>query len=227
MKALVLAAGEGKRLRPLTNDRPKPMILLNGRPLLEYVLDELPDNVDELVIVIGYRGDTIKQHFGSSYKGRPITYVEQREYLGTGHAVLIAKEHLPEKFMLINSDDIGDKTSFREGLQHDYALFTAEHEHPERFGVVETDERGMLRAITEKPDKPITNLVSTGSMVLQPKIFSMPLTKHPNGEHYVVDMLSGIMQEHPIKVLKQKTWITITYPDDIEPTEKLLKQLGK
>ena len=203
------------------------MILLNGRPILEYVLNELPSAIDELVIVVGYKGEKVREHFGSSFNGRPITYVEQKEYLGTGHAVLIAKEHLPEKFMLVNSDDIGDQKSFEEGVKNDYALFVAEDKHPERFGVVETTADSMLRSITEKPEKPTSNLVSTGSMILQPKIFSMPMKRHSNGEHYVVDMLAGIMKEHPIKVVRQNSWITITYPEDIAPTEKLLKQLGK
>lgn len=203
------------------------MILLNGKPLLEYVMNELPDEISELVIVVGYHGDKVRAYFGTSYKGRPITYVEQKEYLGTGHAVLMAKEHLPEKFMLVNSDDIGDKESFTKGLVHEYVLFVAEDAHPERFGVVEMTPEGTLQNIIEKPEHPTTNVVSTGSMILQPAIFSMPMIRHQNGEHYVVDMLRGVMKEHPIQVMKQKSWITITYPEDVEPTEKLLKKIGK
>jgi len=101
MKALVLAAGEGKRLRPLTDDRPKPMILLNGRPLLEYILAELPDAITEMIIIIGYHGEKIREHFGDSWGGRKITYIEQTERLGTARAVLLAKDLLTEKFFLL------------------------------------------------------------------------------------------------------------------------------
>lgn len=227
MHALVLAAGDGKRLRPLTNDRPKPMVLLNGRPLLEYVFDELPDEVSDIILIVGYRNEKIKEHFGESYKGKPITYLEQKERLGTAHAVQMARGLIHEKFLLLNGDDIGDKASFEKGLQYDYCLFVAHHDEPSRFGVVEVNNDGTLKSITEKPEHPVTNTVSTGTMVLSPQIFEVPLIQHPNGEHYIVDSLAAIKAEHPIQVLKQQSWITVTYPEDVLKTEKLLKERGK
>jgi len=229
MKALVLAAGDGKRLRPLTLDRPKPMILLNGRPLLEYVLQELPDAITEIVIIIGYCGNTIREHFGNEWKGRSITYIEQTERLGTAHAVHMARSLLSsEKFFLLNADDIGDKASFEKGLEYDYCLFVSEHEDPKRFGVVELNDDGAtLAKITEKPEHPVTNLVSTGSMVLSPGIFDIPLVQHSNGEHYIVDSLAGVQETHPVHVIRQASWITVTFPEDIPKTEALLKEKGK
>lgn len=228
MKALILAAGDGKRLRPLTEDRPKPMIFLNGKPLLEYILNELPDAITDLVIIVGYKGETIREYFGSQWKGRSITYIEQKERLGTAHAVHLAKEHLlQEKFFLLNADDIGDKQSFNQALQYDYCLCVAEHEDPKRFGVVELNDDGTLKKITEKPTNPATNLVSTGTMVLSPGIFDIPLVRHPNGEHYIVDSLAGILEKQPIQVVRQKSWITVTFPEDVPKTEELLKQMGK
>lgn len=228
MKALVLAAGDGKRLRPLTNDRPKPMILLNGKPLLEYILAELPDEITEIIIIIGYHGEKIREHFGESWNGRKITYIEQKERLGTARAVLLAKDLLlEEKFFLLNADDIGDKTSFEKGLQYDFCLFVSEHEHPERFGVVELDEQGMLKTFIEKPEHPPTNLVSTGSMILSPEIFGIEPKQHPNGEYYVVDMLAHFIGKRPINVIRQASWITVTFPEDVAKTEALLREKGK
>ena len=229
MKALVLAAGEGKRLRPLTDDRPKPMISLNGKPLLEYILNELPDAITDIIFIVGYKGEKIREHFKDSWNGRSVMYIEQKERLGTAHAVHLAREHLSsEKFFLLNADDIGDKKSFEKGLSYDYCLFVAEHEDPKRFGVVELNDDGKtLKKITEKPEHPATNLVSTGTMVLSPGIFEIPLVRHPNGEHYIVDSLAGIQKEQPIQVIRQESWITVTFPEDIPKTEALLKQLGK
>jgi len=227
MHALVLAAGDGKRLRPLTNDRPKPMILLNGRPLLEYVLDELPREVSDIILIVGYKSEIIKKYFGDSYKGRPVAYIEQKKRLGTAHAVHLARPLIHEKFILLNGDDIGDKRSFEEGMRYDYCLFVSEHEDPSRFGVVEINEDGTLKNIVEKPEVPATNTVSTGTMVLSPEIFDIPLVKHPNGEHYIVDSLAGIKKEHPIQVIRQQSWITVTYPEDIPKTEELLKKKAK
>ncbi len=228
MKALVLAAGDGKRLRPLTEDRPKPMIFLNGKPLLEYILNELPDAITDLIIIVGYRGEKIREYFGDVWKGKTITYIEQKERLGTAHAVHMAKEHLlHEKFFLLNADDIGDKSSFEQGLQYEYCLFVNEHEDPKRFGVVELNADGTLKKITEKPEHPATKLVSTGTMVLSPGIFDIPLVRHPNGEHYIVDSLAGILAKQPIQVIRQKSWVTVTFPEDIPKTEALLKKMGK
>jgi bifunctional UDP-N-acetylglucosamine pyrophosphorylase/glucosamine-1-phosphate N-acetyltransferase len=227
MHAIVLAAGEGKRLRPLTEDRPKPMIPINGRPLLEYVLDELPDAVKDIIIVTGYHGEKIREHFGKAYKGRPIIYVEQKDRLGTAHAVHMARPYIRGKFILLNGDDIGDKGSFTEGLEHDYCVFVSEHEDPSRFGVVELYDDHSMKGFEEKPAKPKTNLVSTGTMILSPKIFEIPLIQHPNGEHYIVDAVAKILEEHPVHVIPQKSWITVTFPEDIAKAETLLKERGK
>lgn len=227
MHALVLAAGDGKRLLPLTADRPKPMILLNGRPLLEYVLDELPNDISDIILIVGYRNEKIKSHFGDSYNGKPITYLEQKERLGTAHAVAMARPFIHEKFLLLNGDDIGDKTSFEEGLTYDYCLFVAEHNEPSRFGVVEINDDDTLLRIVEKPEKPATHTVSTGTMILSPEIFDIPLVQHPNGEHYIVDSLAGIMKKHPIRVIHQRSWITVTYPEDVPKAEELLKKSAK
>lgn len=76
MRAVILAAGEGKRMRPLTEKIPKPMLQVLGRPLLEHIFDSLPDAVDEVILGIGYLGGQIKAHFGSSFGGCKIRYVE-------------------------------------------------------------------------------------------------------------------------------------------------------
>lgn len=227
MQAVILAAGEGKRLRPLTLDRPKPMILLNGRPLIEYVLAELPDAVTSIVMIVGYHGDAIRDHFDAAWRGVPITYVEQTERLGTAHAVQMARPLIREKFLLLNGDDIGDKGSFEEGLQYDYCLFVAEHDEPSQFGVVELNNDSTLKRIVEKPAHPATNLVSTGTMILSPRIFDIPLVRHPNGEHYIVDSLSAVLAEEPIRVIRQASWITVTYPEDVSRAEGMLRKRGK
>ena len=77
MKAIVLAAGEGRRMRPLTENIPKPLLQIQDRPLIEHIVERLPEEVDELIIVVGYLGEMIKQYCSDNFLGRPITYVEQ------------------------------------------------------------------------------------------------------------------------------------------------------
>src|SRR6056297_2187367 len=99
VKAVVVAAGEGTRMRPLTNARPKPMLPVAGVPMVERVLDACAPHVDGFVLVVGYESDAIREYFGDAYAGSPIEYVEQGEQLGTAHAIGRAAEHVDEPFV--------------------------------------------------------------------------------------------------------------------------------
>lgn len=226
MQALILAGGEGTRLRPLTNDRPKGMVLLNGKPLLEHVLLALPDAVTDIVVVTGYKGEKIREYFGDLWQGHSIEYVEQKEQKGTWDAVYLAKDLIREKFIMLYGDDIGDKKAFTEGAQFEYCLFVAEREHPERYGVVELNRDGTLKALIEKPEHPSGNLVNSGAMILSPEMFAIEPYKHERlGEYLLTDMLSDIAKEKPVMVVRQNRWITLTYPQDVVKAETLLKKL--
>ncbi|HKJ59839.1 MAG TPA: sugar phosphate nucleotidyltransferase, partial [Halobacteriales archaeon] len=107
MKAVVLAAGEGTRLRPLTEDKPKAMVEVAGVPLLTHCFDQLLAlGADELIVVVGYLKERIISHYGDSYDGVPITYTHQREQDGLAHALLTVEEHVDDDFMLILGDNV-------------------------------------------------------------------------------------------------------------------------
>src|SRR3989344_8985294 len=108
MKAIILAAGEGKRMRPLTLTKPKPMLEVLDKPLLHWIIDSLPEEITEIILVIGYKGDQIKKYFGNSFGGRKITYIEQKEQLGTAHALKLVKPILKngERFIFMYADDL-------------------------------------------------------------------------------------------------------------------------
>ena len=225
MQALILAGGQGTRLRPLTNDCPKGMVLLNGKPLLEYVLTQLPDAVTDIVLVVGYKEEKIREYFGNEWQGHRVRYVHQETQQGTWDAVYRAKDFITEKFIMLYGDDVGDKKAFTEASQYDYCLLAAEREHPERYGVVELNSNGTLKALVEKPENPTTNLVNSGAMILSPEIFSREPYEHKRlGEFLLTDMLSDIAREKPVHVVRQNQWITVTYPEDVIKAEKLLKR---
>ena len=107
--AVVLAAGEGIRLRPLTANRPKPMLPAGTRPILEHVLNALINaGVDDIHLVVGYQANRVRSHFGSTYRGVPITYHTQKNQLGSGHALLQARNGPNGSFLLVNGDQIID-----------------------------------------------------------------------------------------------------------------------
>ena len=224
MQALILAGGKGTRLRPLTDDCPKGMVMLSGKPLLEHVMEQVPDAVTDFVIITGYKGDKIRDYFGDSWNGRPVRYVEQKEQLGTWNAVFIARDSIQKKFIMLYGDDIGDKEAFTKAAGYDYCLLAAEREHPERFGVVELNPDSTLKDIIEKPEHPTTNLVSSGAMILSPVVFTVkPFLHERLGEYLLTDLISEIAKKEKFMVVRQKRWITVTYPEDVAKAEEALR----
>ena len=108
--AVILAAGAGRRLEPLTNRRPKPMVPVANRPLLEHVIETVAAaGIDRIVLVVGYKQERIRNHFGDGDEWDvTIEYVEQSTQLGTGHAVLQAESIVDDPFIVLNGDRIVD-----------------------------------------------------------------------------------------------------------------------
>lgn len=227
MQAVIMAAGEGKRMRPLTLERPKPLIEVAGKPIIEHVLDALPPEIDEVIIVIGYKGDMIRAHLGDEYAGRKLRYVHQWMPAGTAHALSLARPFLTGKFFLLNADDILGKEALAEAVKHPLSILVATHTEPEKMGVIARREDGTLEGIEEKPEKPKSNLVNTGSMVLDERLFSYEAPRHPTGEYYMTDPLSALAKDHPVMVIDQPLWIPVGYPEDIPKAEARLKELGR
>jgi len=224
MQAVILAAGEGTRMRPLTLERPKPLILILGHPILEYIIDALPREVDEVILVVGYKADMIEEHFGDSYKGRRIRYVHQEKPEGTAHALKTAEPFLHnEPFFLLNGDDIHGPATLKKTLSYPLALLAVTHPDPSRFGVIVLNPDGTLANIVEKPKNPPTNLISTGGMLLDKRIFVHEAPRNVNGEYYLTDSVTSLAREYPVTIVEQDFWIPIGYPEDIQRAEERLR----
>lgn len=224
MKAVIIAAGEGKRLLPLTIDRPKPLVEVLGKPLIQHIWEALPQIIDEVVVVVGHKGEMIRNFLGDEFLGKRVTYVEQKEQLGTAHALKLCRGHLEDenKFLLMYADDIHAKTSIEKCLEHESALLASFVDDPRRFGVVVMNESGTIANIEEKPEQPKSNLAVTGVYVLTPKIFDYD-AKHPlHGEYYLTDMIAHYIEDYPMQVIASDFWIPVGYPEDIVRAEELL-----
>ena len=101
-----MAAGKGVRMLPLTQERPKPLVHIAGVPLIEHVLRALPNDIDEVIIVVGYKAQMIQDHVGDLFEGKKIRYVHQWMPAGTAHALSLAQPFLTGRFLLMNTDDI-------------------------------------------------------------------------------------------------------------------------
>jgi len=224
MKAVIFAAGEGKRLHPLTLERPKPLVEVLGKPLIHHIWDVLPSVVDEVVVVVGYRREMIRDFLGDEFLGKRVTYVEQNEPLGTAHALKLCKTHLEneEKFLLMYADDLHGKEGIARCVEHDMALLVHFVDDPRRFGVVVTNDDGTIKNIEEKPEHPKSNLAVTGVYTLTPKIFEYDALHTKNGEFYLTDMIEEYIKHNPMQVIESDFWVSIAYPHDIDNAEKIL-----
>jgi len=163
MKAVILAAGEGKRLRPFTETMPKVMLPVANKPILEYVFDAVKNcGIDEIIVVVGYKKEVIMEYF-KNYKDIKITYVIQDKQLGTAHALLQAKSKLDDSFIVISGDNIIDQNSISKLIKDnsEYSLLIKDHPHPSKYGVVFI-EKAILKELVEKPKEKLGKFISTG-----------------------------------------------------------------
>ncbi len=224
MKAVILAAGKGERLRPLTETRPKPLIPLAGKTLLQRTLEILARiGVEEAIIVAGYRRRDIEKALETYRNTPPTRIIDQGEPLGTGHALLAASHLLSEEFLLIYGDLMVSETALRRVVRapHSHVVAAVRVEEPWRYGVLEVDEKGFLRRIVEKPPRGTepSNLVNAGVYKLGAEVLGLleDLKPSPRGELELTDALTALAMSSGVRVveLDRQEWFEIGYPWDI------------
>ena len=235
MQAVVLAAGEGTRLRPLTEDKPKGMVEVAGKPILTHCFEQLVElGVDELLVVVGYRKEVIISHYDDEFEGVPITYAHQREQKGLAHALLTVEEHIEDDFMLMLGDNVFD-ANLRDVLNRqredraDAAFLVEEVPWDEagRYGVCDTNKYGEIVDVVEKPDDPPSNLVMTGFYTFTPAILHACHLVQPSnrGEYEISDAVDLLLKSgRTIDAIRMDGWRTdVGYPDDRERAERRLE----
>ncbi|HEV2238579.1 MAG TPA: mannose-1-phosphate guanyltransferase [Ktedonobacterales bacterium] len=181
MKAVVMAGGEGSRLRPLTIMRPKPMVPIVGRPVMDHILNLLKTHgITEVVVTVQYLASSIEDYFGDgSAFGMHIDYSREEVPLGTAGSVKNAEDLLTEPFLVISGDALTDFNlaeiiKFHNARRAMATLTLAHVANPLEFGVIITDDTGHIRQFLEKPSwsEVFSDTINTGIYVLDPKIFS-------------------------------------------------------
>ena len=192
MRAIILAAGEGYRLRPLTTYMPKVMLPVGNKPIMEYVIDALRDNdVKDITIVVGYRADKIKQYFGNGADfGVRINYVEQKKQVGTAHALYQAR--IDEEFILLYGDNMIGKECVYELLNSEVNTIIGSYSaKPSRYGVIETQGRKLMK-IKEKPPINEEAIVFTGMGHFDGEIFRVTEEKMKEDIYKLPDVLNAM-----------------------------------
>ncbi|HNZ49451.1 MAG TPA: sugar phosphate nucleotidyltransferase [Candidatus Hydrogenedentes bacterium] len=215
MQAVIMAAGKSTRTWPLTLTRPKPLLPVMGMPLLEHQLRSLQGIADEVIIIIGFMGDMIQQHYGGQYGTIRLRYVEQKEQRGTGHAVLQTADAVKGPFLVLNGDDMYDPADLQKlAFQPDAAL-AREVESPERFGIFEIDGDNRVLGLEEKPARPRSNLANIGAYSFTPDIFGLleKVAPSPRGEIEVTDAVHERALKDVFRVIHARGYyLSIGYP---------------
>ncbi|HEX9340208.1 MAG TPA: sugar phosphate nucleotidyltransferase, partial [Thermoplasmata archaeon] len=179
MKAVVLAAGEGTRMRPLTANLPKPLLPVAGKPFLRHTLEALrAAGISEAAILIGWQGHRIRESFGDGEGlGLSIAYEEQSERLGTAHALGCMRAYVDGPFLSVNGDVVVSGDALAAMIAHHRAvrgpvMALAEVPDPRAFGVVEMDD-GKVVGLEEKPRRPKSNLINAGIYIFDKDIFPL------------------------------------------------------
>ncbi|MFA5777188.1 MAG: sugar phosphate nucleotidyltransferase [Parcubacteria group bacterium] len=230
MQAVILAAGKGTRMNHLTENNNKTMLEVGGKPILEYKLDILPDEIDEIIFVIGYHGDMIKKYFGSKFKNKKIKYVVQKKLNGTGGAVYRTKDLIKGKFLVLMGDDLYGKKDLEKLIKYDLAVLGYEVENPGQFGVIRVDKNGDMVEVIEAPHKTRKyRLANTAVYVLNKDFFKYKLVPKKPGdfEYGLPQTMASMAKEHRIKVVKASAWHQITCPEDLTLAERISRKFLK
>ena len=234
--AVVLAGGEGERLRPLTRNRPKPMLPAVNRPILEYVFDSLIDSgIEQLHVVVGYRGTRVQDHFGPTYRGVPLAYHRQDKQLGSGHALLQVRGTIDEPFLAVNGDQIADPSIVADvaaaHLEGDAiaTLSVVESREASRYGSVRLDGDEIVELV-ERPESGDYRLLNAGVYGFDPAFLqALAATPRVAGSLPLPAAVSRLVADEDHRVRGVRTegfWTDATYPWDLLTAARQVFDMG-
>ena len=230
MKAVIMAAGKGTRMLPLTKKAPKVLVEVNKKPFLYYVLKNLQEaGFNEVGIIVGH----LKEKFQPFLKkhGFEAVLIEQDEQKGTGHAVKLAKEFAgKDNFVVLGGDNLWSVSDLKAMKQDDNECYIAgiKVEEPQKYGVL-VEQDGKLVKIHEKPEKYVGDLINTGLYKFTPEIFEAleQIKLSPRGEYELTDAITILAEKGKVNVYALKDyWLDLGSIEDIEKVGKFLKAMG-
>lgn len=222
MQCVILAAGRGTRMGSLCDDCPKPMLPINGKPKLAYTVEALPEEITEVILIVGYLKERIIDFFGKEYAGKKMRYVVYEAVDGTGKVLYGARDVLEERFLVINGDDLYRKEDLRKLLECDLGVLSIELSDARNYAVLKTDLSGNLESIVEVPHASPSKLVNAGAYRLTRNYFEYPLVpKAPGSSEYgLPQTLMQMRDAYAIAVVRAKDWFPIGTPEEWRKAQK-------
>lgn len=228
MQAVILAAGRGSRLSPLTDTAPKPLIPVAGKPILKQLIESLPDEIDEIIIVTGYKGETIQDYFGTHCNGKTIRYVKQGEMCGTYGALLSAKDLIStEPFLVMGADDIQDKEALRRIIKHPLAFGVHHKPLPSKDYLIVDIHHMHVRGMRKPTDVEYeeSQPMATGIYVLDNRVWNYEPVEVKGGEYGLPHTLRPMLLEYDFTAVEMPEWIQINSHEELAYAEtELLKK---
>jgi UDP-N-acetylglucosamine diphosphorylase/glucosamine-1-phosphate N-acetyltransferase len=220
LKAVILAAGEGNRMRPLTSNRPKVMLPLANKPILEHLLIEVKEaGINDLIFIVGYCDEQVRSYFGKGEKwGVNIAYSEQRKQLGTADAIRMVEGMVAESFLVINGDVVVSRRDIKKFVKNTRnTMGVIEVKDPRGLGMVELSGTRVTN-IYEKTARPPTLMANTGLYLFNPEVFDAiaRTEKSPRGEYEITDSLKILMSKKSgLRYQELRFWLDLSYPWDL------------
>ena len=210
MDAIILAAGLGTRLRPHTLKTPKPLLPVQGRPILDWTLGALPRVVDRVVVVVHYLADQVEAYLrGQKHFARWAT-VFQDEPRGTGDALRRCRGQVQsERLLVLNGDDLYGAADLAALAARPAGVLCHVVAEPQKFGIAFVRPDGTLEKLVEKPKLEGPRLANTGVYLFPRSVFDIEIGLSPRGEYEITDYVSALAAGQPVHVVEAKVWLPI------------------
>ena len=214
MKCVILAAGEGKRMHPLTFSRPKVMLTIANKPILEWnLINAIKAGAKEFLFIISYKSEMVRNYFGNGDKWNvKIEYVNQGEALGTAHAIGVVEKFVDD-FIVLSGDTIFGSQDIKNIIKTQNSIGLFKIEDTKEYGIVETKSNKVIK-IYEKMDEPFTNIINAGIYHFNKKIFKIikRTKKSTRGEYEITDSINTMISNTPMNAIMLKEWRDVVYP---------------
>jgi NDP-sugar pyrophosphorylase family protein len=210
LDAIILAAGKGTRLRPHTNTKPKPLLPVQGRPILDWIIGALP-TVERLVVVVNYLAGQIEEYLARQTHVRNWTTVMQAEPRGTGDALMSCKGKVTaDKVMVLNGDDLIGRADLAALAAVPMGILAHAVEEPKSYGIIVRNTDGTLNRVVEKPEGlTAPQLANIGGYMFPKEVFDLTLPLSPRGEYEITDAVSQLAAKGGFQVVEAKYWLPI------------------
>jgi NDP-sugar pyrophosphorylase family protein len=210
--AVILAAGLGTRLRPHTNTVPKPLLPVQGRPILDWTIAALPPQIDRLVVVTNYLAEQVDAYLAGQTHIRDWTTVRQEVPRGTGDALRVCAPHIKsERLLVLNGDDLYGSADLSALADKPAGILAHPVDEARKWGVVtpKADDPGLMEKLEEKPDRDGPALANIGAYVFPRSVFDIPLTLSKRNEYEITEAVDVLARRGPFHVVRATFWFPI------------------